>query len=98
MKISGLQNQSLQQTYNKQVERARSAGAGVGRGEATHKSAGDSVELSANAQLLQKVMQELRTDEGTPAERLNTLRQQVQDDSYEVPMQQLTEQLLFELL
>ena len=43
-------------------------------------------------------MQELRTDEGTPAERLNTLRQQVQDDSYEVPMQQLTEQLLFELL
>jgi hypothetical protein len=98
MKISGLQNQSLQQTYNKQVERARSAGGGVGRGEATHKSTGDSVELSVNAQLLQKVMQELRTDEGTPAERLNTLRQQVQDDSYEVPMQQLTEQLLFELL
>ena len=69
-----------------------------GRAGVTIELAGDSVELSANAQLLQKVMQELRTDEGTPAERQNTLRQQVQDDSYEVPMQQLTEQLLFELL
>jgi len=98
MKISGLQNQGLQQAYNKQIERAKSAGSSVDRGEAARKSPSDSIEISANAQLMQRILEEVRRSEGTPAEQLELLRQQVRDDSYEVSFQNLAEQLLPSLL
>lgn len=98
MKISGLQNQSLQQAYNKQIERAKAAGSGVGRGETARKSSSDSIEISANAQLMQKILEEVRRSEGTPAEQLELLRQQVRDGSYEVSLQNLAEQLLPSML
>ncbi len=98
MKISGLQNQSLQQLYKKQIERSERAGLSSSQNSPGQKDTGDSVELSANAQLLQKVLLELQKSSDTPAERLEALRRQVQDDSYDVSLQKLTDQLFNELL
>lgn len=97
MKITGLHNSNLQQIYKKQVDRSASAAGVEGRQGGAEKSERDSIELSANAQLLHKVLQELRSGEDTPSERLDLLRRQVQDDTYEVSRQKLVDKLLDEV-
>lgn len=97
MKISGLQNQSLQNLYKQQVDRTGSAGAVGGRLESGQRNEGDSVELSANAQLLHKVFQEIGRGDEASSEKVALLRQQVQNDTYEVSLQKLATSLLSEL-
>ena len=100
MEIAGLHNQSLQQLYKKQIERATSPGSVAGQQNDRQRSIGDSVELSTNAQLLHRVLQELNSDNNgsTSTQRLDRLHRQVQDGSYEVSLQTLADRLFSELL
>lgn len=97
MNISGLHNRSLQELYKKQVDRTNQSGAAGEAQENTPKAEGDSVELSPDAQLLQKVLQELQTGEDMPSERVEQLRRQLQEGNYDIPLQKLAQQLLAEL-
>jgi len=95
--ISGLHNRSLQELYKKQVDRTAQSGAAGEARESAPRVEGDSVELSPNAQLLQKVLQELQKGEDAPSERVEQLRQQVREGNYEVPLQKLTARLFADL-
>lgn len=97
MKVAGFNNPNLQQVYKKQVDRSPAIDPSGGRRGNPERTERDSVELSANAQLLHNVLQELRAGEDTPAERLDLLRRQVQEDTYEVSLQKLADHLFAEI-
>ncbi|MCB0112619.1 MAG: flagellar biosynthesis anti-sigma factor FlgM [Caldilineaceae bacterium] len=97
MKVTGAGNQNLQQIYQSQVERS-------GHGQESSQAAAsrpsdrkDSVELSSQARLLQIASEETKRDEPARQERVDQLREQVQADTYQVPVQQLATRMMSEL-
>jgi flagellar biosynthesis anti-sigma factor FlgM len=87
MKISQTNHQNLQQIYQSQSERT-----GQGQ-EASPASASrqpdrkDQVELSSGAQLLQKAAQQVDREDPQRLAHIDHLREQVQNDTYQVPAQ-----------
>lgn len=96
MKISQTNHQNLQQLYQSQAERSgqgRDASSAMVNRQPDRK---DQVELSSGAQLLQKVLQEVDREDPQRAARIAQLREQVQNDAYQVPAQ-LTAQLMSQI-
>lgn len=96
MKILPTNHQSLQQIYQGQTERSghgHDASTTTGNRQQHPK---DSVELSSGAQLLQKAIQEVVREDPQRLARVAQLREQVQNDTYQVPAQ-LATRLLSEI-
>jgi flagellar biosynthesis anti-sigma factor FlgM len=87
MKISQTNHQNLQQIYQSQTERTghgqEASPASVNR----QPDRKDQVELSSGAQLLQKAAQEVDREDPQRRARVDQLREQVKNDTYQVPAQ-----------
>jgi negative regulator of flagellin synthesis FlgM len=94
MKVTQSSNQNLQQIYQSSLERTGQSNQTSQPSHSRPSEQNDSVEVSYQAQLLQKAVQEVERDEPARLQRIAKLREQVQDDSYQVPVQQLAARLL----
>lgn len=88
MKVSNSGNSSLQQIYQHQTDRS-AQGDPAAHAAAPATGRRDSIELSNQAQLLQKATQAANRVDEDRLDRIARLREQVQNDSYEVPVEQL---------
>ncbi|RMH46834.1 MAG: flagellar biosynthesis anti-sigma factor FlgM [Gammaproteobacteria bacterium] len=95
MKITGSHSHPLQSLLPGHVERSQGNGSDSTSGASLATS--DSVELSQNAQFLQRVVEEVKYAEGTSAARLAALREQVQNGKYQPPVEDLATILMKEL-
>ncbi len=94
MKITNTGNQNLHQVYQSQIERSgkgQEASPAAAPRQSDHK---DSVELSSQARLLQTAAEEAQRDEPARQARVEQLRDQVQADTYQVPVQQIANRML----
>jgi flagellar biosynthesis anti-sigma factor FlgM len=87
MKVSDSGNYNIQHIYQSQTGRATQENQSgqpqrVGDWQ-------DSVELSARAQLLQKAKEAVAKEDPARIARITELREQVQNDAYQAPVQQL---------
>ncbi len=59
---------------------------------------GDRVELSAGSRLLQKVNSAMRAEEPGRAEKVNMLKEQVQNGTYEIKPEKIAESMLNDMI
>lgn len=97
MKINSSSHNNLHQVYQNQTERTGHGQEGAQGAANRGLDRKDSVELSNQAQLLQKAAQEVDRNDTVRLERIAKLQDQVRNDTYQVPVQQLATRLLSEL-
>jgi flagellar biosynthesis anti-sigma factor FlgM len=96
MKITSGSASDISQLYQSQTERATQGSANTPASRPVDRT--DSVELSSNAQLVQRAAEAAnRVDEAHQA-RLAELKEQVQEDTYQIPLRQLAERMRAEII
>lgn len=95
MKVSQSGNQNIHSIYQNQVERPQEGGrsgnhAGIDRT--------DAVELSSHAQMMQQAARAVEREDPARVQRIAELQEQVQNDTYQVPHQELAQRLLSGLI
>jgi anti-sigma28 factor (negative regulator of flagellin synthesis) len=97
MRISNSDSHQLR-IYQGQIDQARQPEPQVDtakqQASARRAEARDTVEISQSAQMLERASRAAETGQVTPPERLEELQKQVQNDTYQVPLAQLTARLL----
>lgn len=97
MKITNSNNQNLQRLYRRPLDRSQHAGEQSKPGLSKTTGARDSIELSGRAHLLETARQQIEKADLAASDRIAQLQEQVQNDTYQVPLQQLTARLMTEL-
>lgn len=96
MKISISYRQTASNVYRAEEQKGSPA---AGRDKkASGSGRADSVELSDSAQLMQKALEMVGDADATPRKRLEELREEVRNNTYQVPVEQLADLLRSQLL